>query len=85
MATLQSALTNAAGKLITSGAGRLQTYSVDFKNPTLAQSITYVNQSAADAVKYFGINERTIADMILNKYGVLVAPSVSTNLQKQSF
>jgi len=78
METLQSALTNAAGKLLTSGAGKLGQYSVDVKSPGLAAAIMYVNASAADAVKHFGINDRTIADMIINKLGVITAPSVNT-------
>lgn len=78
MLTLQSALTNAAGKLVTTTAGKLNTVSVDVKSPALASAIHYVNASAADAVKHFGLDERRIADMILNKLGVITAPSVNT-------
>lgn len=75
MLTLQSALTNAAGKLLYTAGDKIGGYSVDVKNRTLAQAIIYVNQSAADAVKHFDLSEKTIADMILNKVGVITAPS----------
>lgn len=75
MQALQSALTNGAGKVLNEVGDRLSSITFDVRNPTVKSAIVFVNSSVPDAIKYFGLTETKIAEMIINKLGVITAPT----------
>lgn len=78
MNTLQTALTNAAGKVVARVGARLDRVEVDVRSPLLADAIEYVAGAAPDALAYFGLSRDNIAEKIIAKVGVLTAPQTNT-------
>lgn len=77
--TLQTALTNGAGKIIVSVGDKLKDIRFDVRSPVIKEAVDYVLRSAPDAVKYFGLSPDQIAEKLLAKLGVITAanPEVS--------
>ena len=71
--TLQSALTNAAGRVVLTLGDKLKDVKLNVYLPEIRQAVLQVNNGAADAVKQFQLTEDDIANMILNKIGVVTA------------
>lgn len=71
--TLQVALTNAAGKVVMRLGDQLKDAKFDTGHPAIKEAIEYVNASAADSVKGFGLTPDQIAEKIIAKVGVLTA------------
>ena len=73
--TLQSALTNAAGRVVLTLGDKLKDVKLNVYMPEIRQAILQVNNGAADAVSHFKLSEEDIANMIINKIGVVTAPN----------
>lgn len=79
MRTIQAALENAAGKSLMILSDKAKNAQLDVHNPAIKQAIEYVNQSAADAVNYFGLTREQIAEKVIAKIGVITAPNPEVN------
>ena len=64
---LQTSLTNAAGLLIQKGAAQAGKLTVDVKSAQMAAAIRYVQDSAPDAVKRWGLTPEAIAEKVRAK------------------
>lgn len=71
--TLQSALTNAAGRVVLTLGDKLKDVTLNVGLPEIKQAVLQVNNGAADAVSKFRLSEVDIANMIINKIGVVTA------------
>lgn len=71
MITFQQALTNGAGLLLAKTQDAASGIHIDVRNPLIKEAILYVNNSAPEAVKYFGVTPEAIAEKIAAKIGVL--------------
>jgi hypothetical protein len=72
---LQTALTNAAGLAINQLGGAAGGLRVDVRSAALAEAVTYVLKGAPDALRYFGLTEDRLRDMIAAKVGVSMQPT----------
>lgn len=70
---LQTALTNAAGLVISRVQGSIADVDFDVRHALVKDAILYVNQAAPDAVERFGLTPQDIAEKLTAKLG-LVAP-----------
>ncbi len=66
---LQTAATNGAAKVIAGLQGNFENMKIDVGSPLVAEAIRYVEAHAPDAIKHFGVNESTLADLVLAKLG----------------
>lgn len=73
MRQLQSAITNAAGLVLTKLPQTAKDVTVNVGSPAVKQAVEYVNQSAADAVAKFELTPEQIAEKIIAKVGVITA------------
>lgn len=64
---LQTSLTNAAGLVIQRGAAHAGKLSVDTRNSHMAAAIRYVQDSAPDAVRKWGLTPEAIAEKVRAK------------------
>lgn len=72
----QTALTQAAGLLISRlGSGSLASR-LPIDSPAIADGVAYVQQAVPDAVARFGIESHVIAEKLTAKIGVLAAPAI---------
>jgi len=74
MATLQTALENAAGKAIMMLGDKMKNAQLDAKHPAIKSAVLYANAAALDAIKSFGLTSDQVAEKIIAKVGVLTAP-----------
>lgn len=81
MQTLQKAVENAAGLVLSKITTGAKTITVDVGSDAVRQGVSYVNQSAADAVAKFGLSSDQIAEKIIAKLGVITAPNPETNIR----
>lgn len=73
MKTLQTALENAAGKVVMILGTKLKDAKFDAKHPAIKQAVEYINQSAADAVKNFALSPEQLAEKVIAKIGIVTA------------
>lgn len=66
---LQTAATNGAAKVIAGLQGNFENMKIDVGSPLVAEAIRYVEAHAPDAIKHFGVNQNTLADLVLAKLG----------------
>lgn len=78
MNTLQTSLTNAAGKVIMSLGTSASSITFDARNPAVKSGIEYVFASAPEALVYFGLTPEQVVEKLKAKLGVLLAPSPIT-------
>lgn len=71
--TLQSALGNAAGRVILVLGDKLKNVKLDVGMPEIRSAVLQVNAGAADAIKQFDLSEGRLKEMIIDKIGVLTA------------
>lgn len=64
---LQTSLTNAAGLVIQRGAAQAGKLTVDTRSPQMAAAIRYVQDSAPDAVRKWGLTPEAIAEKVRAK------------------
>jgi hypothetical protein len=76
MQTFQQALTNGAGLLITKAHQMSSNVTIDARHPAIRDAILYVNNSAPDAIKYFGVTPEAIAEKLVAKLGLLNPPTI---------
>lgn len=76
MQTFQQALVNGAGLILAKTKDAADGVNVDVKNALIKEAILYVNNSAPDAVAYFGITPQTLAEKLIAKLGV-IQPTVN--------
>ena len=69
----QVSLANAAGLLLQKVGSTASTATIDVRSPAMAEAIRYVQTSAPDAIKKWGITPEAIAEKVVAKIGVLVA------------
>ena len=83
---LQSALTNAAGKVVMLLGDKLNGVTLDVKHPAVKAAVEGVNSAAFEAVKKFGLTDDDLARMVLNKIGVVTAsnPAVAPSMPVSS-
>lgn len=79
MQTFQQALINGAGLLVIKAQQMANTQTIDVRHPAIRDAINYVNQSAPDAIKYFGVTPESIAEKIIAKLG-LINSTPTTNV-----
>ena len=72
---LQTSLTNAAGLVIQKGAAQAGKLTYDTKSPAMAQAIRYVQDSAPDAVRKWGLTPEKIAEKVRAKLPQVEATS----------
>lgn len=74
---LQAALTNAAGLVINRAGGLAGALALPNANPLVQQGVSYVIDSAPDALKHFGITpeeaRRVLTEKLEAKIGVLIS------------
>lgn len=70
---LQSALTNAAGTVIMKIGDVAGVAHFDAKNAAVAEGVSYVLASVPDALRYFGLTEAKLREMIEAKTGTIIA------------
>jgi hypothetical protein len=75
--TIQLALTNAAGLVISKVGDHMIGRKIDLKNEALAQAVGYVIKSAPDAVAHFGLTASELRQKVEAKIGVLTAPQAN--------
>lgn len=73
--TLQSALTNGAGRVAVILGDKLDQIPLTPDHPAVAAAIKTVSTGARDAIDKFGLSPQQLGDMIINKVGVLTAAS----------
>lgn len=78
MQTFQQALTNAAGLVINRAADKVADKTINVGHPAIRQAIQYVNESAPDAVEYFGLTPDQIAQKVVAKLGLVTVQDVVT-------
>lgn len=71
--TLQSALENAGGKVIMMVGDKLKDTTFDARHPAIVAAVAGVNRAALDAVTRFNLSDERIAQMVIDKLGVLTA------------
>lgn len=71
---LQTSLTNAAGLLVERARKSVAGVTVDVRNASMAEAIRYVQESAPDAVKKFGLSSDAIAKKIAAKIPQIEGP-----------
>ena len=71
--TLQSAATNAAGQIVMGLGQKLNGVVLTANHPEVATAVQLVNRAAGDAIKRFGLTDQQIANLVINKVGVLTA------------
>lgn len=75
--TLQSALTNGAGLVISRAGDHMGGLKLDVKNAAIADAINYVLRSAPDAIAHFGLTAQDLRQRVEAKIGVLTAPQAN--------
>lgn len=70
---LQSALLNGAGLILAKFKQQLDSRDVDVRNAAIKDAIVYVNQNAADAVRYFALDNNDLAEKVTAKLGLATA------------
>jgi hypothetical protein len=78
--TLQSALTNLAGRAVMTLGPKINSVVLNIQNPLIRQLAQEAPSLAGDALKLFGITRPDqIAQKIVDKIGVLTAPNPNAN------
>lgn len=72
---LQTALTNAAGLALSKLGDTAKDTKIDVRSPIIRDSILYVNKAVPDAVKNFGLSPDQLAEKLVAKIGLALAPS----------
>lgn len=67
---LQTALTNAAGLILSKVGGKLDETNVGPNSPIVRSAVDYVLRSAPEALDYFGLSPTDIAEKIQAKMGL---------------
>jgi hypothetical protein len=75
--TIQLALTNAAGLVISKAGDHMIGRKMDLKNEALAQAVGYVIKAAPEAIEHFGLTAAELREKIEAKIGVLTAPQAN--------
>lgn len=70
---LQTALTNAAGLVLSKVKDSVADKDIDVRNALIRDAIVYVNQAAPDAVKRFGLTPQNLAEKLSAKLGLASA------------
>lgn len=73
MLTLQSAIENAAGRVIIMLGDQLKDKRIELHSPVIRDAVLYVNGAAPDALRHFGLDAQSIAERILAKIGTQTA------------
>jgi len=81
MQVLQKAIENGAGVALNRLKVSTKNINIDTRSDAVRQAVEYVNQSAADAVKNFGLTPEQIAEKVIAKMGVITAPNPDIVIQ----
>lgn len=73
MTTFQQALANGAGLLLAKTSDATHAINLDIRSALVKEAILYVNRSAPDAIKYFGVTPDAIAEKLIAKLGLATA------------
>lgn len=76
---LQTALTNAAGLVISRVDGAAAAVKIPVGSPVIREGVEYVLKGAPDALKYFGITPDSLRDKVFAKVGVVASSAVTPN------
>lgn len=76
--TLQTALTNAAGLLVSKGVSAAEGVTFDVRSPEIKQALNYLNSAAPDAIAHFGLSANDLIEKLLAKIGI-VAPTMTVD------
>lgn len=71
MNTLQTALLNGAGLLKVKAVQMANNVTIDARHPAIREAILYVNNSAPDAIAYFGLTPESLAEKLIAKLGLI--------------
>lgn len=71
--TLQVALLNGAGFILDAFAEKLHSKDVAIRNQAIREAVRYVNENAADAVKYFMLDNNDLTSKVHAKLGLALA------------
>lgn len=80
MQAFQQALLNGAGLLVVKASQMANNVTIDARHPAIADAIRYVNQSAPDAIKYFGVTPESIAEKLIAKLGLINPPPANNTV-----
>lgn len=80
MQTFQQALVNGAGLVLAKTRDTAAGVNIDVKNALIKEAILYVNNSAPDAVAYFGLTPEAIAEKLVAKIGIAQPTANVTNV-----
>lgn len=75
---IQTAATNAAGRILAAQEGNLAHVSFPAGSPVIAAQVPKIEAAAADAVKHLGMTPERIGDLIAGKIGQLQAAATVT-------
>ena len=79
-ATLQTAATNAAGRILASQEGNVANMAFDVHSPLIAAEVPKVTAAASDAITQLGVTPDRVRDLIQAKVGLAqmsASPAVS--------
>lgn len=78
MVTFQQALTNGAGLILAKAHDAAGNVNIDVRSQAVRDVIKYVNASAPDAIKYFGVTPEAIAEKLVAKIGLAQGTGTTT-------
>lgn len=70
---LQMALSNAAGLILAKFKEQLDSKDIEVRSAAIRDGIVYVNSSAAEAVRYFALDNNDLAEKVTAKIGLVTA------------
>lgn len=82
--TLQTAITNAAGKVVMMTGEKMKDIKFTVENEAIRKAILYVIDAAPEAVKHFGLSPADIAEKVIAKIGVVTASNPEVNPSTES-
>lgn len=74
---LQTALTNAAGLVLSKLHGKAAEVEFDLRSVAVAQGVRYVMAAVPDAVERFGLSPEQLAEKLVAKLGLVTAPAAA--------
>lgn len=80
----QTALLNGAGLLKVKAEQMTSNVTIDVRHPAIRDAILYVNSSAPDAIKYFGLTPEAIAEKLVAKLGLVNPPIIERQVVNNS-